>query len=211
MKFFNDKLVSGKGVIFYPNVFNSINIDFSSFESIKFEGSHIKEGELRISRLNSDSNIWDPIITRYVVNMVISPLSVIYANETLRIKLKTRSYHATSLKFEIFISKQDFRPHLDLSPRNLSHRASFMRDDIIKWEIDSIHCGVEYSIIFTKCIECFRIKRIESYLTRTDKLISGLIIDKCSIKSYHLTEIPKEYSNDIKYQSSIKGTYLFDF
>lgn len=211
MKFCNDKLVSGKGVIFYPNVFNSIDIHFSSFESIKFEGSPIKEGELRISRLNADSNIWDPIIAQYVVNMASSPLSVLYAKDTLRIKLKTRAYNATSLKLEIFISKQDLRPHFDLFPRNLSHRARFMRNDIIKWEIDSIHCGVEYSIKFTKCIECFRIKRIESYLTRTDKLVSGLIIDKCSIKSNHAIEISKENSNDVNYQSTIEGTYLFDF
>lgn len=186
-----------------------MSIDFSKFENIKFEGNH--EGKLRISRLNSDANIWDPIITRYVIKMASSPLSVIYENETLKIKLKTRSCNATSLKLEIFISKQDLRPHLDLSPRNLSHRANFMGNDTIKWEIESIHYSVEYSIKFTKCIECFRIKRIESYFTMTDKLMSGLLIDNCSIKNNNTTEISKEYSNCIKYQSSIEETYLFDF
>ena len=211
LKFCNDKLISGKGVILYPNIFHNMNLNFSNFQNIEFEGKCIKEGELRISRLNSDVFIWNPLIARYDIKMASSPLSIIYENETVKIKLKTRSYNTKSLKLEIFISKQDFRPHLNLFPQNLSHRASFIENDIIKWEIESLHYGGEYSMKFAKCFECFKIERIESSLTIIDKLPSGLFIDKYNVQNINLSGISKELDNVIKFQSNLVETYFFDF
>jgi hypothetical protein len=211
LKFYSHKLVFGKGIILYSNIFDSMSIIFSTFQNIEFEGNRVKNGELRISRLNPDANIWNPIVTRYDVKTVTSPLSVTYANETLKIKLKTKSYNTTSLKLKIFIAKQNHRPHLNLSPQNLSHRASFIEDDIIKWEIEFIHYGCEYSIKFTKWVECFKIERVKSCFTITDKLASGLFICKCNIKNKNSSGISKEFYTPIKYQSNIEETYFFGF
>lgn len=209
IKYYNGKLVSGTGVIFYPNIFDNMNMKFSNSQNIEFEGKHIKEGELQISRSNFDFNIWDPIIMRYEIKMEKPPLSVIYTNETLKIKLRTRTYSIKSLKLEIFISKQDFRPHLNLFPQNLSHRVSFIENDIIKWEIETLHSGGEYSINFSKCPDHFKIERIESSYIVDDKLLSGLIISKCVIQSNNLTGKSKEFNPTIKFQSNIVESYFF--
>lgn len=186
-----------------------MNIKFSSFQNIDFEGTYIKEGELRISRFNSDVFIWNPIITRYDIKMTSSPVSIEYANETINIKLKTRSYNTKSLKLKIFISKQDFRPNITLSPQNLSHRASFTENEMIKWEIESLRYGGEYSVKFTKCFESFKIERIESSLIIIDKLPSGLFIDKYNIQYNNLYANSNEFHNLFKFQSNLEETYFF--
>lgn len=210
LKFYNENILSGKGIILYPNIFHQINIEFSKENHIDFKDKCVKEGKHEISRPNSEVYLWDPIIMSYVIKSASSPLSVLHSNQSLKIKLKSAATKVKSLKLEIFISDQSSRPQLKLLPQNLSHRTNFVKNDFIKWEIESIYYGSEYSMIFTNCIECFKIKRIEVSFIVIDELSSGFEIGKCNVKLKSSSKYLKSLNVPIKIQSVVEETYCFD-
>lgn len=210
LKFHDGQFMEGNGDVFYLNIFYQLNMTFSSCQNIDFEGIDRKKGEHTVSGSNSGIYCWNPIIMRYRIDKAKSPLLVLFANGSLKITSNDPSLHIVSLKAHIFLLNQGLKSQPILYPKNLSQKINFIENDQIKWEIDGIYYGGEYSITFGKCNDRFKINRVELSYQVLDTMLSGFEIDKCELKLKNPLNNLEIMNLPIKIQSKLEENYIFD-